>query len=84
MTRIEQLEMAVSSLPQEEYIEFRRWFLDRDWEKWDRGFQAETAASRDATAELLKMPGMLDDVKTSSKQIKSGRLKDWRKVRDDL
>jgi hypothetical protein len=44
----------------------------------------ETAASRDATAELLKIPGLLRDVKEASKQVKSGRFKDWRKVRDDV
>ena len=44
----------------------------------------ETAASRDATAELLKIPGLLRDVKQASKQVKSGQFKDWRRVRDDV
>jgi len=44
----------------------------------------DTAASRDATAELLKMPGMLRDVKEAVGHIKSGRFKDWRKVRKDV
>ncbi len=44
----------------------------------------ETAASRDATAELLKIPGLLRDVEEASGQIKSGRFKDWRKVRKDV
>ncbi len=34
MTRLEELEMAVDSLSKEEYSQFRRWFLERDWEKW--------------------------------------------------
>jgi hypothetical protein len=46
MTRIEQLEMAVASLPKEEYVQFRRWFLDRDWEKWDREIEADSAAGK--------------------------------------
>jgi hypothetical protein len=41
----------------------------------------ETAASRDATAELLKVPGLLQDVKNASKLIKNGQTKEWRKVR---
>ena len=41
----------------------------------------DTAASRDATAELLKMPGLLRDVEDAPAQIKSGRFKEWRKVR---
>ena len=44
----------------------------------------ETAASKDATAELLKMPGMLEDVEDASGQIKSGRFKEWREVRKDV
>jgi hypothetical protein len=44
----------------------------------------EAAASRDATAELLKIPGLLRDVKEASGHIKSGRFKDWRKVRKDV
>jgi len=30
MTRIEELERAVASLPEEEYNRFRRWLLERD------------------------------------------------------
>lgn len=44
----------------------------------------ESSASRDATAELLGVPGLLDDVKEASAQIRGGRSKDWRKVRKDV
>jgi hypothetical protein len=44
----------------------------------------ETVASRDATAELLKMPAVLQDVEAVAGHIKSGRFKDWRKVRKDV
>ncbi len=44
----------------------------------------ETAASRDATAEMLKIPGVLRDVQEGAGQIKRGRFKDWRKVRKDV
>ena len=46
MTRIEELERAVTSLPEEEYSQFRRWFLDRDWEKWDREIEADAASGK--------------------------------------
>lgn len=36
MTRLEEAEKVISSLSEKEYQEFRRWFLERDWEKWDR------------------------------------------------
>jgi hypothetical protein len=44
----------------------------------------DTAASRDATAELLRMPGLLEDVEEAPRHIKAGRFKDWRKVRKDV
>ncbi|MGD0897878.1 MAG: hypothetical protein ABR915_08575 [Thermoguttaceae bacterium] len=43
----------------------------------------ETAASRDATAELLKMPGLVQDVEEAAGHIQSGRFKDWREVGKD-
>ncbi|MFH1116235.1 MAG: hypothetical protein V1792_20175 [Pseudomonadota bacterium] len=46
MTRIEELETAVDSLDSEEYTRFRRWFLDRDWEKWDQEIAADAEAGQ--------------------------------------
>lgn len=46
MTKIEQLEMAVTSLPEEEYLQFRRWFFDRDWGKWDREIEADSESGK--------------------------------------
>ena len=36
MTKLEELEMAIANLPEEEYRRFRRWFLEKDRERWDR------------------------------------------------
>jgi hypothetical protein len=38
--------MAVDSLTPAEYSRFRRWFLERDWEKWDQEIEEDAAASR--------------------------------------
>jgi len=46
MTRVEELEMAVDSLTREEYNRFRRWFLERDWEKWDQEIKEDAEAGR--------------------------------------
>jgi len=46
MRTVEELETAVDSLSQEEYSRFRRWFLDRDWEKWDQEIEEDTKAGR--------------------------------------
>ncbi|MEJ5250452.1 MAG: hypothetical protein HPY54_01360 [Chthonomonadetes bacterium] len=46
MTRLEELEKAVGSLTEEEYREFRRWFLQRDWEQWDIQIEEDSKAGR--------------------------------------
>ena len=46
MTTVEELERAVDALTREEYSRFRRWFLDRDWEKWDWEIEEDSKAGR--------------------------------------
>jgi hypothetical protein len=46
MTKLEELERAVASLTEEEYREFRHWFLERDWEPWDRQIEADSRAGK--------------------------------------
>jgi hypothetical protein len=66
MARVEELAMAVTSLPEEEYSQFRRWFFDRDWEKWDREIEVDAKSGRleflrQETAEAKKK-GCLKDL----------------------
>lgn len=46
MTRVEELETAVATLPKEEYQEFRNWFYERDWERWDSEIEADSKAGK--------------------------------------
>jgi hypothetical protein len=46
MTRIEEIESAVASLPVEEYRQFRDWFLERDWTQWDSQIQADSKSGK--------------------------------------
>jgi hypothetical protein len=46
MTRIEEVERAIASLSDEEYREFRRRFLERDWEKWDKQIEEDAEAGK--------------------------------------
>lgn len=41
MRTIEELEQAVSSLPENEYSQFRMWFLSQDWKKWDKEIETD-------------------------------------------
>ena len=44
MARLEDLEKAIAALTADEFREFRRWFLDRDWEQWDRQIEEDARA----------------------------------------
>ena len=46
MTKLKELEMAVDSLSKEEYIRFRRWFLNRDWKRWDEEIEEDSKAGK--------------------------------------
>jgi len=46
MTRIEEIENAVASLPVEEYRQFREWFLERDWTQWDKQIEADSKSGK--------------------------------------
>ena len=65
MTSIQELEKAISSLPENEYKQFRHWFLDQDWKKWDRQIEED---SRDGKLDFL-----LDEAVEAKKK---NRLKD--------
>jgi len=44
MSELKEIEMAIDALPEEEYSKLRRWFLERDWAKWDRQIEADSAS----------------------------------------
>jgi hypothetical protein len=65
MTRIEEIMNAVVSLPVDEYRKFRDWFLERDWEQWDKQIQTDSKS------------GKLDFlVKEAMKEKGQGKLRD--------
>ncbi len=46
MSRVEELQAAIESLPQEEYRRLRDWFTERDWEEWDKEIKADSKAGK--------------------------------------
>ena len=46
MTRLEEIETVIAALPEEEFRQFRRWFLETDWERWDREIHEDSRAGR--------------------------------------
>ena len=46
MSRVEEIQAAIESLPQEEYRRLRDWFTERDWEEWDKEIEADSKAGK--------------------------------------
>jgi hypothetical protein len=46
MAKIEELKKEVESLPADDYRQFRRWFLEKDWSDWDDQLETDVAAGK--------------------------------------
>jgi uncharacterized protein YfaT (DUF1175 family) len=46
MTRVESIEREVETLNPEELAAFRAWFVERDWQAWDRELERDVSAGR--------------------------------------
>jgi hypothetical protein len=46
MTRVQEIQAAIESLSQEEYVRLRQWFSERDWEQWDRQIETDSESGK--------------------------------------
>jgi hypothetical protein len=46
MTKLEELATAIGNLPEEEYRKFRRWFIEKHQERWDRQIAEDSGAGK--------------------------------------
>jgi len=46
VTKVEDIQFAIESLPQQEYIRLRQWFSERDWRRWDRQIEADSESGK--------------------------------------
>ena len=46
MSRLNEIEAAVSQLPAHELEQFRQWFADFDAERWDQQFEQDVRAGK--------------------------------------
>ena len=63
---IDQLQIEIEALPNEEFSRLRRWFVEKDWERWDQRIESDVASGKldflieEATA--AKQDGTLRDL----------------------
>lgn len=46
MTKVEEIQAAIESLPEDEYSRLRRWFTDRDWAQWDAEIEHDSDSGK--------------------------------------
>lgn len=42
MPKVDEIKEAIEALPEEEDIQLRQWFSEKDWEKWDRQIETDS------------------------------------------
>ncbi len=65
MSRVEELQTAIAALAPEEYARLRQWFVERDWEQWDRQIEEDAQAG--------KLDSLIEEAMTEKAQ---GRLRE--------
>ena len=46
MSTVEEIKSAISALSKEDYIHLREWLSEKDWERWDKEIEGDSAAGK--------------------------------------
>ncbi len=46
MANVDEIKTAIESLPEEEFVQLREWFSEKDWEKWDRQIEKDSESGK--------------------------------------
>lgn len=65
MAQIEHIQAEIEALSEEDFARLRKWFAERDWQRWDEQLEADVAAG--------KLDVLLEEAKAAKAQ---GNLQD--------
>jgi hypothetical protein len=57
MMQVEQIQAEIELLPQDKFIQLRKWFAEKDWEQWDEQLEQDVA-----TGKLDSLIDVVDEV----------------------
>jgi len=46
MSKVEKIEAVIESFSEEEYVRLRKWFSEKDLEKWDKQIAADSESGK--------------------------------------
>ncbi|MFQ6041989.1 MAG: hypothetical protein ACE5PV_14115 [Candidatus Poribacteria bacterium] len=46
MSNVAEIKAAIEALPETDYVQLRRWFTEKDWEKWDRQIEVDSKSGK--------------------------------------
>ena len=46
MSKVQRIQAEIEALSEEEYSKLRKWFSERDWEKWDRQIEEDSGSGK--------------------------------------
>ena len=44
--RVDEIKAAIEALSRDEYARLRRWFVEMDWESWDRQIELDSESGK--------------------------------------
>ena len=46
MAQLVEIKKEIEALPQQEYINLRQWFAEKDWEIWDKQIEEDSSSGK--------------------------------------
>ncbi len=46
MSNVAEIKTAIEVLPEEDYVQLRQWFSEKDWQRWDRQIEADSESGK--------------------------------------
>lgn len=46
MTKVETIQAAIETLPEEEFARLREWIFEKDWEEWDSQIERDSRSGK--------------------------------------
>ena len=46
MSKVDELKKEIERLPKEEFTQLVRWLSEKNWERWDKEIEADSAAGK--------------------------------------